>query len=111
MAAKLTALFLTLIVNAAIGVVVFFFMLVALNGFSESDGEKGLLAYIVLAVTVSLLMSGAAALAVHYLVSRGLHAVAAIAISVAAFSIVGGLLKVISSFIGIAIADFVRRNY
>jgi len=111
MAAQITAFVITLLINITIGVGVFLFMLVAMNGFSESDAEKGLIAYIVLAVGVSILMSTGAYLLTRYLLGRKFKGVAATLIAVPVFSVVGGGLKIVCSIIGIAIAENVRVNY
>jgi len=51
-----------LLISIAFGVAVFFFrLLFAMNGFSESDTNYGLGAYILLAILVSLLMSNGVA--------------------------------------------------
>ena len=111
MAAKLSAFFITLIINLAIGVGVFFFMLLAMNGFSESDASYGLGAYIVLALLVTLAMSAGAAFAAHLFVKRGLSGLAAAAISIPIFCVLGGGLKIVCSVVGVLIADYVRLNY
>ena len=41
MAPKIIAFLITLTLNIAIGIAVFFFMLLAMNGFSESDANYG----------------------------------------------------------------------
>jgi hypothetical protein len=111
MAAKIAAFFITFLINIAIGVVIFFFMLIAMNGFSESDAEKGLIAYAILAFFVSILMSISAVLLAGYLLKKGFSGVVATLIAVPIFSLVGGALKVVCSIIGIAIAEYVRVNY
>lgn len=111
MPSKIIAFIVTLILNIAIGAVVFFMMLMGMNGFSESDANYGLIAYIVLAVLVSLTMATLAAVSVHLLVKRGLGAVAASLIAMAVFTIIGGVLKVICSIIGVLVADYVRVNH
>ena len=111
MAVKLAAFFITLVVNIAAGVVIFFFMLLAMNGFSESDATYGLGAYIVLGVIVSLLMSSGAVLLVHTLLKRKYRGAVAALIAVPAFSVIGVGLKIVCSIIGILIADYVRVHY
>ena len=111
MAAKLSAFFITLLINIAIGVAIFFFMLLGMNGFSESDASYGLGAYIVLAVLVTFLMSAAAVGTVHLLLKRGFGAFAAVGIAIPIFSIVGGGLKFVCCIIGLLVADYVRVNY
>jgi hypothetical protein len=110
MKVKLASFFLTLLINIAVGVVIFFFMLLAMNGFSETDAEYGLAAYIILALLVSLVMSVGAALTVPFLMKRQFHSAIAVLIIVPAFSIAGALLKIACSIIGVLIADYVRVN-
>lgn len=111
MTTKLVALFATLFINILLGLVVFFFMLLAMNGYSESDANYGLGAYIVLAVIVSLIMGTCATLLVHLLTKRNFRAWTSVLISVPIFSVLGGGLKIICSIIGIAVAEYVRVNY
>ena len=111
MAAKLASFFVTLLLNIGAGVIVFFFMLLGMNGFSESDANYGLATYIVLAIIVSLAMSTLAATLVHILMKREFKTWSAMMISVPIFSAVGLGLKIVSSIIGILVADFVRVNY
>lgn len=111
MAAKAAAFLITLVVNVALGVVVAFFMLIAMNGLNESDAEKGLKAYIALALIVSVLMSTAAYLLTRALLPRGFSGAAAVPIAAVLFSVVGGGLKIACGIIGIAVAEYVRVNY
>jgi hypothetical protein len=111
MAAKLAALFITLICNVVIGVVVFFLMLIAMNGFNESDAEKGLIAYVTFALIVTLAMTAGAYLLTAHLLRRDLSGAVAALIAVPVFTVVGGGLKLLGSVIGIAVAEYVRVNY
>ncbi|MEO5860385.1 MAG: hypothetical protein ABIR33_15730 [Pyrinomonadaceae bacterium] len=110
MAPKVIAFLATLILNIAIGIAVFFFMLLAMNGFSESDANYGFVAYIVLAILVSLLMASLAAAAVHLLTKRRFKTGTASLIGIISFTIVGLVLKVVCCIIGVLVADFVRTN-
>jgi len=111
MAPKIIAFLVTLILNIAIGMAVFFFMLLAMNGFSESDANYGFVTYIVLAILVSLSMASLAAVAVHLLMKRSFRPITASLISIGLFTVAGIVLKVVCSIIGVLIADFVRTNY
>lgn len=111
MTAKIITFILTLLANVTVGVVVFFFMIMAMNGFHESDANYGLGAYIALAVLVSLTMSAAAAFTVHFLMKREFRSWIAGLIAVPIFSIVGGGLKFVCSIIGILIADYIRVHH
>lgn len=111
MAAKITAFLTTLLLNIASGIVILFMMLVAMNGFSGSDAEWGLCAYILLAVLASILMSVGAALLVHIFLKRQFSAVVSALIAIPVFTIVGIVIEVVCSLIGIGIAEYVRVNY
>lgn len=111
MSAKIAAFFITLLVNVVIGVVVFFFMLLAMNGFHESDATYGFVTYIVLALLVSLTMSAGASFAVHVLLRREFRGWVSALIAIPIFSVIGGVLKIACSFIGVLVADYVRLNY
>lgn len=111
MGSKIGAFLITLVINVASGVAVFFFMLLAMNGYSESDASYGLVTYIVLALFVSLLMSIGAAAAVHLLMKREFRGMVSALIAMPIFSVVGAGLTIVCSIIGVAIAEFVRTNY
>ena len=111
MAVKIAAFFLTLLINVVTGIAIFFFMLLAMNGFSESDAEYGLGAYIVLAAVVSLGMSTGAAFTAHLLFGRKFRGAVACSIAIVIFSLVGAALKIVCSIVGVLMADYVRVNY
>ena len=90
---------------------ILFFMLLAMNGFSESDANYGFVTFIVLAILVSLLMASLAAAAVHLLTKRGFKTLSGLLIGIGSFTILGLVLKVVCSIIGVLVADFVRTNY
>lgn len=111
MGIKIAAFMITLLVNFAAGVAIFFFLLLAMNGYSESDAQYGLSAYVTLGILVTFLMSSGAALLVHILLKRNFSKAVAALIAVLVFCVAGIALKIISSMIGILIADYVRVNY
>jgi hypothetical protein len=111
MAAKITAFLVTLMVDLAAGVVILFMMLLAMNGFHESDATWGLGAFIILAILVSLLMSTGALLLVRLLLKKQFSSTVSALIAVPLFSVIGIGLEIICSLIGIGIAEYVRVNY
>lgn len=111
MVPKIIAAILTFVINIAVGVVIFFMMLVAMNGLSGSDAEYGLITYIVLAALISILMSIGAFLLTHRLLKKQFTAVPSVMIAIPVFAIAGIVLKIVSSLIGVGVADFVRVNY
>jgi len=110
-AAKLASLFITLILNIAIGVVVLATMLIAMNGYSESDAIWGLGVFVLLAIFVSILMSIASFILNGRLAAKQYNSFVAVIVPVLVFSVVGCGLLIISSLIGVGVAEFVRVNY
>jgi len=108
---KLIAALVTALVNLAVGIMVFFFMLLAMNGFSESDANHGIVTYIILAVPVTIAMAVFAVLSVHVLMKRNWGAAGSAILSIVIFSALGAGLKIICSIIGVLVADFVRVNF
>lgn len=111
MQAKIVAAIVTCVLNLAIGVAVLAVLVISLNGFSARAGQAALIAYIVLAVVVTIVMSVAAFFLTGNLIKREFTGVVAALIAVPIFSIVGVVLKIVSVFIGILIAEFVRVNF
>ena len=111
MATKVTAFLITLLINFAAGVAIFLFLLLAMNGYSESDATYGLGVYIVLALIVSLIMSTGAVLLVHVLMKRQFRGWTSGLIAVLTFSIVGIMLKIVCGIVGVAVTEYVRVNF
>jgi len=108
---KVVAAIVTGVMNITVGVVVFFFMLLAMNGFSESDASYGIVTYIILAVLATILMAVSAVATVHVLLKRNWRAARAAILAILLFSGVGAGLKVVCSIIGVLVADLVRVNF
>lgn len=111
MTSKITAFLITFLLNLIAGAVIFFMMLIAMNGYHESDAQWGLGAYIVLAFIGTIVMSTAAVLTVGWLIKRQYSAVKAALIAIPVFSIIGVILKIVFSLFGVGVAEFVRLNY
>ncbi len=60
----------TIFVNVAAAVAMFFFLLLALNGYSEQQATPGLILYIVWALFFSLAASVLSILAANYLINK-----------------------------------------
>jgi hypothetical protein len=111
MTAKIISGVTAAVLTGASAVVIFFFMLLVMNGFSESDATWGLVAYIALSLGTALLVAGAAVAIVHFLLKKQFSSAVAALISVAICTCIGVVAEIISSVVGILIADFVRVNY
>ncbi len=111
MALKLIAFLTTFVVNIAAGAGIFFVMLVAMNGFHESDAAWGLGVYIILALLVAALMGSAAFLIVRLMLKKLYSGAVSALIAIPVFSILGIGLEVAASVIGIGVAELVRVNF
>jgi uncharacterized membrane protein YhaH (DUF805 family) len=111
MGPPIAAFILTFLVNIAASVCIFVLMLVAMNGYSESDAKYGMGVYGVLALFVTITMSLFAALVAKRFRKREFRAVSAVLIAVVVFSLIGIFLKCICSIIGVGVAEFVRVNF
>jgi spore maturation protein SpmB len=111
MGAKIAAFLLTMIACLAAAVVLFFAMLLAMNGYSESDGLWGIGAFSILAVFTALLSGGGAVLLVSRLKEKQFGTAGSLRIAVLAFSIIGTVLELLGSILGLLVAEFVRKNF
>ena len=111
MGAKITALVLTGLVNLVVGAVLLLFLLVAMNGYSESDATPGLLVYVVLALLTAGVMGVASLMLVGFLAKRKYSGLTGGLISITIFSILGTGLILLSSLVGVGVAEYVRVNY
>lgn len=85
-------------------------MLIAMNGYSESDSTWGLGTFVVLAILVSVLCGLGSFFAAGYLIKKQYRTVVSSLLAIVAFTVIGALLELISAFIGIGISEFVRVN-
>ncbi len=111
MAPKIIAAIITFIIDIAVGVIVLATMLIAMNGYSESDASWGLGAFVILAFVVALIMGIGAFLLAGLLTKKQYSGIGAAIIPILVFSIVGAGLEVVAGGIGVAIAEFVRVNF
>jgi hypothetical protein len=96
----------TLLVNAGTGGFVFVLLLVALNGYSESDAAYGLGVYFFLAAVLTLVASALAWVFTIRLRRRGRGAF----LSVFAAAVVGAVSIVFAAIAGVLVAEIVRTQ-
>jgi hypothetical protein len=111
MAAKVIATLTTLIANIAVGIAVLVTMIIAMNGYGESDAMWGLGAFVVLAVVVAVLMALGAFFLAGFLTKKPYGIVATAIIPILIFSVIGAGLDIVSSLIGVGVAEFVRIKF
>jgi sorbitol-specific phosphotransferase system component IIC len=108
---KLVAFLLTMAVLIAAGIIILMLMLVAMNGYAESDAMWGLGTYILLALLAGAAMGTGAAFLTGRMLKSGSKPFVAAAISVPIFSLAGIVAEAICSLIGVAVAEIVRVNF
>jgi hypothetical protein len=111
MSPKITASVVTIMINIAAALAILFIMLIAMNGFSESDATWGLGVFVLLALLVTLVTSIGAFFLTGILVSRNFGPVSSTLIAVSVFSIIGIGLEIVCALVGVGVAEFVRVNY
>jgi hypothetical protein len=110
MAVKIAAIVMTLLLTLGAGFVVFVFMVVAMNGFSEREATWGIGAFAVMAVIIVAAVSAFSGLLATRFTSRSMHGALAAFLAILICSVVGASLVGASGFGGVIVADIVRRN-
>jgi hypothetical protein len=110
MAAKIITFLLIFGINIAIGVGFVFFLMLALNGFSEGDAMYAFGIFIVGGLLVSVLTGLAGVFLVRFLTGKDWNAFLAVLLSVVSFVVLGFILKIVIFFIGILVADHIRTS-
>jgi hypothetical protein len=103
---RIIVFIITALVQAAVAVVIFFMLILGLNGFSEQDATPSLIFFIALSVACALGLGGAGAFAAKRIAEKkSLGVVAASAISVFCFSFLGVLILVGGFFAALILAS------
>ena len=97
---KVLALILTTTACLAAAVVLFFGIILGMNGFSGSDAEYGLVTYVALAVLISILAGGGAYALAAKLMAREFHPAVSLLISIPVSTIVGVVLLALCVWLG-----------
>lgn len=111
MAPKIISAILTFLINIAIGVAVLAGMIIAMNGYSESDATWGLGVYVLLALIAAATTSGGAVLMTGSLIKKHFAPLVSVLIATPVFSLLGFALYIVCSFIGVGVAEFVRVKH
>ena len=107
---RVVVFIITALVQAAVAVVIFFMLLLGLNGFSERDATPSLVFFIALSVVCALGLGGAGAYAAKRIAEKkSLGGVAASAISVICFSVLGAVILVGGFFVALVIATVMHE--
>ena len=107
---KIIVFILTALIQAAAAVVIFFMLVLGLNGFSEGDATPSLAFFIGLGVLSPLTLSGLGAYAAKRIAEKkSMGAGAASAIAVVSFSVLGVVILVGGFFVALVIATIMHE--
>lgn len=99
----------TLIVCLAAAAIFFVGMIVALNGYGESDATWGMAGFAAIALLSAVIAGAAAAGLFSWLIARSFRTLSASAMAITACSVVGVAAEFICSIFGVLIAELARR--
>jgi hypothetical protein len=108
---RIIVFIITALIQAAAAVLIFFMLLLGLNGFSERDAKPSLIFFIALGVLSPLVLSGLSAYAAKRIAEKkSLGGVAASALSVLGFSALGVAVLVGGFFAALVIASIMHDS-
>jgi hypothetical protein len=106
---KITTFLIIALVNAGLGFVSFFMLLLAMNGFHENDAMPGLLLFIVWGLLSAIVTGVLGILLVNYLaVKKSMNKIGSAVLSIVIFVGVGGVSTVVSFFAAVFLASAMR---
>jgi hypothetical protein len=106
---NIATLIITAILNGIIGAVVFFILLISMNGFSERQATPGLLLFIIWVVLTAIMAGVLSFLTVKYLIDKkSMGAIVAALMAVTIFTIIGGISNIVGMLAAILLATALR---
>ncbi|HQZ95745.1 MAG TPA: hypothetical protein PLP21_05470 [Pyrinomonadaceae bacterium] len=111
MGAKIAAFLLTVTACITAAVILLSVLILAMNGYSESDAMWGLGTFVVFAFLASVFAGIGSIILVSRLQTRQFSVAKGLLIAIPVSSIVGVGLIFASALIGVGVAEFVRVNY
>ena len=106
---KLIPFTITGLINIAVGVVLFFFLLLGLNGYSGKQAEPGLILFIVWILLASLLVAVLSVVMIGFLTAKkSINFWASSLISVLVFVILGAVINVVGWFTSLFVTEALR---
>ena len=97
-------------VNLAAGVILLFFLMLGLNGFSERDANYAFLFFIIGAFVTAALSGILGIVLLNVLINKNFRSVSASIIAVLIFSIIGAVINIALCFGGLIIAEIMRTS-
>lgn len=106
---KIATAIIILVSLAIIGFSSFFFLLLALNGFSERDTTASLIIHTIWVVVCAIVMSFAGYFATKFLIGKSLNAVLSMIISIVLFVGLGAIINFGGIIVSAIVASEVRQ--
>ena len=110
MGAKIAAFLISTAIYLMMAAAGGFFLLIALNGYSESDATYGLVTYGILSIVVAIVLGVGATVFAHIMMGRGFRAVSSVLTAIAAAIVLGIIAVIVCGGIGIGVAEYARNN-
>jgi hypothetical protein len=111
MVSRLIAAMLSALLCIAFALLVGLSMLLAMNGYSESDATWGLAAFAGLVLIISTAVGSAAWFGAGLLIRKTWHAAVAALVSTIVCTMVGAVLVALAGIAGVGLAEVVRVNF
>lgn len=106
---KIATFILTALINVGIALVMFFMLILSLNGFSGRQAEPGLLLFIVWGLLSAIVTGVLAVLLANFLaIKKSMNKAGAAAISIVSFVVAGGISVVVGFFAAVALVSALR---
>jgi hypothetical protein len=97
-------------VNLAVSVFLLFFLMLGLNGFSESDANYAFLFFIIGAFVVAVLSGILGIVLLDILIGKNFRSISGSIIAILIFSILGIIINIALWFGGLIVAEIVRTS-
>lgn len=112
MAAKIIALSIIVLLNIGAGIILFFSLILGLNGYHETDAQWGIYTFLGGAFIITILMGAGGFLLTKYLIeSKNLNAALSVFLAAFLFVLIGIVAKIVLLFGSVFLADAVRNSH
>lgn len=110
MTAKILAVAVTVLLNIVAALVILFVLLLALNGYGESDATWGLITFAVLAIAITSFSGAIALVLVRFFSKRNYRGPGTTLISMVIASVLGAVLQLGACLAAVLITETIRVN-
>jgi hypothetical protein len=105
---KVVIFLVTALGNIGIGIILFFFLLLSLNGYSEKQAEAGLILFIIWVLFFSAAAVCAVLSASFLTIKKSLNWIAASLVSILIFVVIGAILNFVGTVAAIVLTEALR---